>query len=426
MNEQNTNTPTGTTSTSLSSFTFAQAWQCYKEKRYAEAFSLVKHAIAAGDIPAAFAMSCTWIVYQYVKGCKETIAQEDFSIAVSYFQKLDKKADLARSLFLALTLGISKRFPSFNFAEFCIAYGIAALRDEDFEGKDFQAPDGKTLHYDSLAEKTASRLYNCMKVPGRHNPSTANALLPFFLSVKEKCKGNKFIDMYIGLAYYWAGNTEAATEKFRHILLTDPQWYIWKNMMLVTSDNKLKIAFCCKACSMVSDENFKGKLHLQLAGLLEDCDKPHAAMELGAYMATYQKNGWYIGDEARLLANRLAGVAPAVDSRDFYAAHSQKAEETVYGGISPVNMKFVKKLQMPNGKYKALLADGKYKSVKVSLGKLGAGAQIGDAFEVRLHGKTVLTVAAIASDKANGPETKKRKVASEGCWHRVHGRAAVS
>lgn len=55
-------------------------------------------------------------------------------------------------------------------------------------------------------------------------------------------------------------------------------------------------------------------------------------------------------------------------------------------------MKFVKKIEMSNGKTKALLVAEKKGKVKVSMGVLGKKAQIGSVYDVRLHGKSVLTI----------------------------------
>ena len=294
-----------------------QAWKCYKAKEYEQAFLLIREGLTEGDIPSLFAPSCVWIVYQHLKSCKDTISLDDFRQCVDYFlTKVEKKPELSRSLFLLQVLDIAKCFPEFDFAGFCIEYDLSVLREEDFVGRDVTADEGKRLHYESLAEKIACRLYNVLK--GRHDPDTADRLLPFFLSVRQKCRDNRFIAMYIGLLYFWTGKTEEAKGMFIQILLEDPQWYIWKNMMLVTSDTQLKSALCCKALSMVSDEKFRGNLHLQLASLLMDTDPSHAAMEIRKYMETYHLYGWRICGDAYLLENRLSGVKAATDAGVFY------------------------------------------------------------------------------------------------------------
>lgn len=378
-----------------------KTWAAYRAKDYETAYALIRPGLDEGDIPSLFAPTCVWVIYQHVKRNKETISFHEFQLAAAFFlHKVDKKPDLSRSLFLHLAIEVTKRYADFNFIDFCIAFDLSALRDEDFKGSDYTTDDGKTIHYDSLAEKTACRIYNCMKK--RHDIPTVEQILPFFMSVMEKCPANRFIKMYISLAYCWTGRVSEAFATFKQILTTDPQWYIWKNMMLAARNEDEKIAFCCKAMSMVGDEKFKGNLHLQLAFLTKDSRPDIAAAELESYMHTYRLNRWNISGDAYLLEAALAGTAKSAEIHTFRRQYAHKAEEIIYSGIRPIKMTYTKSVRLANGKTKAILTATRSKmSIKVAEGAIGKRCKPGSMFSVRYSregGRTnVLTIS--PSDK---------------------------
>lgn len=373
-----------------------KTWAAYRAKDYETAYALIRPGLSKDDIPPLFAPTCVWVIYQHVKRNKETISSQEFQLAADFFlHKVGKKPELSRSLFLGLAIEITKRYPDFNFIDFCIAFDLTALRDEDFKGSDYTTDDGKTIHYDSLAEKAACRIYNCMKK--RHDTPTVEHFVPFFMSVKEKCPANRFINMYIGLSYCWTGKAGEAFATFKHILTTDPQWYIWKNMMLVARNEDEKIAFCCKAMSMVGDEKFKGNLHLQLALLTKNSHPGIAAAELEAYMHTYRQNCWNISGDAYLLEAALAGTATSAEIHTFRRQYARKAEEMVYSDIRPIEMAYTKSVRLANGKTKAILtATRSRRSIKVAEGAIGKRCKPGSMFSVRYSkesGRTnVLTI----------------------------------
>lgn len=365
----------------------------YKKKDYVKAYETAKETIASDEVPEAFYLSCAWIIYRYLKQMAGNISDENIEVCSKFFFSHLKQPSLVRSLFLVQMIELSKNNTRFDFLAFCIRYDICNLRPDDFMGNEIKT-DSQVIHYDSLAEKLATRIYNIMK--STKSPHYSSLLMPFFEEVKQKCNKNKFIDMYIGLLHYWKGETEAARKAFIHILLTDPQWYIWKNMMYVSKDAEEKTAFCCKAATLVSDERFKGNLHLQLAELLVDSDPPHAAMEIGQLFDTYESNNWRICGDAYILKNKLSGVAAASDSTAFYRIHAKKAEEIVYGSLEPVEMTYSKEITV-RGKRKANLYSSSQKvSLNVSVSRLGQGAKVGDIFMVRFnminHKPIVLTI----------------------------------
>ena len=356
-----------------------EAVAIYRSQDFVEAYEKIKELIAKNEVPRTFTLSCAWIIYKYIKQMSNRLSFENLNHCADFYRlNLIHEPSLVRSVFLVQVIELSKVFPDFDFLSFCKDFNLDKLRPEDYVGNDVTF-GGKTIHYESLAERLATRIYNVMKVT--KNTQYAALLMPFLLNVQAKCPANKFIDMYIGLMYYWKGDRTKARKVFANILLVAPQWYIWKNMVLVTDIAEEKIAFICKAMTMIADEKYKGNLHLQLAAILQDEDPPHAAMEIAKYFETYRKNNWRICGDAYILQSKLDVVIASSDAMLFYTRYARKAEDLIYGDLEAVEMTFVREISL-HGKRKALLRNGST-SLIVAFSEIGKGGKIGDVFSVR-------------------------------------------
>lgn len=362
--------------------TMLEAVEKYKTGDYVHSYETAKKLIADGDVPDSYVESCAWIVYRYLRQMGNVVSLERMNACAKFFVcRLPKEASLVRSVFLAQVIEYSKKNTEFDFLAFCIAFDLTKLRDDDFKSNTVQIPSGQTICYESLAEKAATRIYNVMKM--HVTACISSSLMPFFNIVKKKCPSNKYVDMYLALLYYWQGDFETAKKTFVKILRTAPQWYIWKNMAYITTDEEEQTAFLCKAASLVEDEKFKGKIHLQLATLLAGKDNPHAALELRLFFNTYQHNNWRICGDAYILRSKLQDTESAADGPEFYKAHAQKAEELVYGDIQPVELTFAHAATR-NGKRRALMWCQKPKfSVELPLSRIGKNATPGDVYSAR-------------------------------------------
>lgn len=355
----------------------------YRSQDYVKAYENIKKIIAKDEVPRNFMLSCAWIIYKYVKQMTNRLSLENLNICADFFKlNLVSEPSLVRSMFLVQVIELSKTFPNFDFLLFCKDFNLGKLRQEDYVGNDVTL-GGKTMHYESLAERLATRIYNVMKAT--NNRQYATLLMPFFKEVRAKCPANKFIDMYIGLMCYWMGEIVEARKMFVNILLNAPQWYIWKNMVLVTDVIEEKIAFLCKAMTMINDERYKGNMHLQLAAMLQSEDSSHAAMEIATFFETYRKNNWRICGDAYILQNKLKGVAASSDSMSFYTIYAKRAEELIYGDIDSVEMKFVREITLHGKRKVVLCATNSKTSVIVTPSEIGEGKNIGDVFSVRYN-----------------------------------------
>lgn len=366
----------------------------YRQKEYVRAYEKVRPLMVKGEVPPTSTFSCAWIICRYIKQMCDNLSLDNLNVCVGFFlSNIVSEPSLVRSVFLSQMIDISKKCKEFDFLSFCCKFDILNLRQEDYIGNKAVLSE-RVVRYESLAEKLATRIYNVMK--SSKTRQCASLLMPFLMKVKEKCPENKFIDMYIGLMNYWMGNRELAYKLFVEILLTNPQWYIWKNMSYVTDDHDKKVAFLCKAITMIDDERYKGNLHLQLAEMLSDSDPSHAAMEIARFFETYSKNNWRICGDAYILQNKLKGISAATDSYSFYMQNAKNAENVVYKDVDAIEMSFVREV-MVHGKRKAKFqALNSKTSINVSLSMLGRKVNVGDVFSVRYkmhdHSLVVLTL----------------------------------
>ena len=380
-----------------------EAVALYKGGSYVQAFTKARTVMAEGGVPQGYSFYFMWMAYRYVRQMGANVPPDDVALSVSYFRENSSGGpSLVRSVFLAQMIELSKLKPDVVGLDAFCSYGVTILRDEDYQRREVAMPSGKKIQYESLAEKLATRLYNLLKScrGGAH----AAELMPFFRQVGERCPWNKYIKMYIGLLHFWSGNADEARKAFQGILLTAPEWYIWKNMAYVTRDAEEQKAFCCKAVLMSPDEKYSGSIHLQLAAMLASADKQLAAGEVARYMDIYHRNNWRISADALRLHAELQTAPLPSASADFYARYAEKAEQIVYGSIQPVEMTYQRDERNAAGKRRAMLQSVQPKqTLCIPPAQLGADAKPGDVYAVRYvknGGRPVLLTATFLRHQA--------------------------
>ena len=192
--------------------------------------------------------------------------------------------------------------------------------------------------------------------------------------------------MYIAQLYYWQGQKEKAIDEYKVILRTTPEWFIWKHLGDICEDINIRISLYCKAMTMIGKEEYTGELRLSLANLLQESNKEQAAYEVEQYMKTYKDNGWKISGDVYLLQNKLLGVVPSVQAKQFYRNNIKKAEEFAYSDIPTEELTYSGIVTNHAGKERAKLVNKQKKIfVQTPLTPLLRKASIGDVFSVRIY-----------------------------------------
>lgn len=375
----------------------AKAYQLGKDQKYDEAYQVLLPLFEAKEIPSYFEEPCGWTIYRYLKKNEDKLSSRDVRKALAFYLTFAScKASALHSCLMIQAVNLEKKHENdFRFIEFCQMWNLENLRDEDYLSEKGTTENGKSIEFLSLAEKVATRLYKELK--SRHTVEFVNELFPFFLTIKEKCPNNRFIGMYIAQLYYWRGNTERAIAEYKHILRITPEWFIWKHLGDICEDKEVRISLYCKAMTLMGKDEYIGELRLGLASLLFDTNKEQAAYEVEHYMKTYKDNGWKILGDAYLLQNKLLGITPSAQAKQFYRNNIRKAEEFAYSDIPVVELTYSGVVTNKNGKEKANLTNKQKKLyVRTTVTPLLRKASVGDIFLVRLYEgqnrKIVLTI----------------------------------
>ena len=364
----------------------AKAYKLGKEQKYDEAYQVLLPRFEAKEIPSYFEEPCGWAVYRYLKNNENRLSSYEIRKALSFYMDFAScKPSILHSCIMIQAADFEKKHENdFRFIEFCLMWKLESLRNEDFLSEKGTTENGKSIEFLSLAEKVATRLYKELKQ--RHTIEFVNELFPFFETIKEKCPNNRFIRLYIAQLYYWQGNTEKAIAEYKHILRTTPEWFIWKHLGDICEDKEVRISLYCKAMTMMGKEEYIGELRLSLANLLFDTNKEQAAYEVEQYMKTYKDNGWNIAGDVYLLQNKLQGITPSAQAKQFYRNHIEKAEEFAYSDIPVVELTYSGVVTNKAGKEKASLVNKQKKMfIRATLIPLLRKASVGDVFLVRVY-----------------------------------------
>ena len=108
---------------------------------------------------------------------------------------------------------------------------------------------------------------------------------------------------------------------------------------------------------MMGKDEYIGELRLALANMLIESNKEQAAYEVEQYMKTYKANGWNIAGDVYLLQNKLLGITPSVQAKQFYRDNIEKAEEYAYSDIPVYELTYTGIVTNNAGKEKACLVN---------------------------------------------------------------------
>ena len=364
----------------------AKAYQLGREQKYDEAYQVLVPHFEAKDIPSYFEEPCGWTIYRYLKKNDGKLSSRDIKKALAFYLTFAScKPSSLHSCIMMQAANLEKKHENdFRFIEFCQMWKLESLRDEDFISGKGSTENGKSIEFQSLAENVATRLYRELKT--RHTEEFVNELFPFFVTIREKCPKNRFIGMYIAQLYYWQGNTGRAIEEYKKILRTTPEWFIWKHLGDICEDKDVRISLYCKAMTMMGKEDYIGEMRLALATMLLESHKEQAAYEIEQYMKTYKDNNWKISGDVYMLQNRLLGVAPATNAKQFYRNNIEKAEEFAYSDIPDVELTYNGTVTNHSGKERANLVNKQKRIfVRTPVTPLLRKATIGDIFLVRVY-----------------------------------------
>ena len=269
----------------------SRAYQLGKQQRHDDAFNTLLPYFERDEVPQYFCQPAGWTIYRYFK---DHIAQLSPLYATTilgyYLMFCAHKPDLVHSYIMILAINYHKLHQNeFKITEFCLQWGLGNFMTDDYKSKSCISSDGKAITFPSLAAKVATAIYKELK--SNHSEEKTRSVLPFFETVKTRCPKYEFTPLYIANLYAWIGDYDHAKMNFKNLLLKSSKWYLWQALGNLL-DDQYKLSCYCKALSIGPKEDYAGELHLSLARMLVNDDKPHAATEIEKYTKTYRHNGW--------------------------------------------------------------------------------------------------------------------------------------
>lgn len=375
----------------------SKAYALKKDKKYQEAYNILQPLFEKDEMPSYFCDAAGWIIYYYLKTNLEKLQSVEFYKIMHYYLNFwDEKASMLHSYMMVLALNKEKKQKNGPlFISFCSSWNLNSLRDEDFKSNEGKTKEGKTITFSSLAVQIAITLYKSIKVsPERKKLS--EEFKPYFFAIKNRCPEFEYSPLYMANLEAWQGNKVEAISQFKNILCARPQWYLWNSLGEIL-EGRLRVSCFCKAITMMDDEKFILKIHLQMAEELKSSDPQQAAYELGKYMETSRNNGWHISQESLLLKQELRNQAVSSNGKAYYVEHISGAEDYVYSSFPKIELEYTGKTTNNQGKPRAELRNkGNHIYLRSPYTPELKRAKVGDIFVCRLnkegHSSTLLTI----------------------------------
>ena len=356
-----------------------------KEHRTDDAYETLRPYLERDEVPSYFCQPAGWTIYRYVKEKLSTLFPEQARDIFGYYLHFcSHKPDMVHSYMLVLAMMYAKlHMQEFPFIDFCRAWDLDSLRDEDYVSSEGRGADGKPVVYQALAIKVATLLYKAIK--GAGSPKLAEEFLPFFEKVLQRCPDYEFTPLYIANLHAWQGDTETAITMFKRMLVHRQQWYLWQYLGDLMDDD-VKLSCYCKTLTLIDKEEYIGKIHLALATLLIKQCPEQAAYELQTYGGTYQRNGWKCNAKAYEIMKQLSSVTPTSNGKSFYMQHVREAEDFVFNDYPQDAFVFTGVKANAKGKLRACLSNRKKHLVaRMPLTPLLREANVGEVFTCRYN-----------------------------------------
>lgn len=228
---------------------------------------------------------------------------------------------------------------SWRFYSFFKQWGPDKLRDEDWVG----GTDDKGHEYSSLAVKAIKKAAETVGNPltGDHSPEEVKWLLKLFDKAEQKDKDDDWTVRSKAQLLLRIGQRDEAEATYKDLILRMPdKYYIWQEFAGCVTDTRIKKALLCKALSLEKNEDFIGKIKLELAEiLLSEGKTENAEYELRTFKKHYEKRGWAVKPAVLAMLDRCSSVTvPLHDNNALYKEMASIAEEYAYADIPATNL----------------------------------------------------------------------------------------
>lgn len=268
-------------------------------------------------------------------------------------QYLDFFPDAPGSSPHSKVLGLAERVMKDNnmtrFYHFFHKWNPEKLRTEDWE----EEKGGNGEIYKPLAIKSMNKAIDALETLSNDQIVDLCWLIKLLDSAIEKYPNDDWLFRSKAILYMRAGQLNEAKDIYKNLCLKmGEKYYIWHELSHCCDDNNICIALLCKALSLEKNEDYVGKIRLELAKLLIKCQKyENASVELNLYKKHYSEKGWRIDPEIDILLSQCLSVTSRLqDNKNLYLDNIPIAEEYAYSDIPFVEVVLVDEWKNDKGK----------------------------------------------------------------------------
>ena len=296
-----------------------------------------------------------WKLYHNTEAGVDSSTWDLFEKYVAFFP--DAPASASHSKVLGLAERIMKENDAWRFYDFFRLWNPDKLRNADWEEE--KGENGET--YRPLAVKSLKKAREAIEFLSNEQIGGLQWLIDLYDAAVGKFPDDDWNIRSKALLLLRAGQLSQAESIYKDLCLKmTEKYYIWSEFADCCNDTAIKIALLCKALSLEKNEDFIGKIRLELARQLINAQKyENAVVELENYKRHYTKRGWRIDTEIDILLEQCSLSTPAPDKNvSLYEQNIPIAEEYAYADISYTEMVLVDKWETDEGKEMVTFVDG--------------------------------------------------------------------
>ncbi|MBQ7869170.1 MAG: tetratricopeptide repeat protein [Prevotella sp.] len=296
----------------------------------------------------------------------------------------DTPASESHSKILGLAERTMKENNTWRFYDFFRRWNPKKLRTADWQEE--KGNNGK--NYKPLAIKSLKKVKEALKNLSDEQLGDLQWLIDLYGIAIEKIPDDDWNIRSKALLHLRVGQqTEAKNIYKRLCLKLGDKYYIWGEFADCWEDSDVKIAFLCKALSLEKNEDYIGKIRLELARQLIKSKKyANAIVELNQYKKHYAEKGRHIDSAVNALFEQCLSVTPASDNNAaLYVENILIAEEYAYEDL-PIQYGYVQYVNTEKKVYHIYLTD----STLVYEHYVHQEFEKGDFVKLRLYKKNVM------------------------------------
>lgn len=296
-----------------------------------------------------------WKIYHSTEGNVSTSTWDLFDQYLDFYPEAPSSA--SHSKVLGLAERVMKDNNAYRFYGFFRKWNPDKLREEDW--KEEKGENGET--YKPLAVKSIKKAKEALSSLSGEQIGDLQWLIDLYGIAVSKFPDDDWNIRSKALLHLQAGQLDEAKTIYKDLCLKmGEKYYIWQEFADCWNDTDTKIALLCKAISLEKNEDFIGKIRLELAKQLISVGKlENATVELNLYKKHYAQMGWRISAEVNSLQAQCGAAGNTGSNNDaLYAEYIPKAEDCAFADIPFTDVVLVDKWTNDEGKDLLAFTDG--------------------------------------------------------------------